>query len=203
MPMKLGTLAGLLAVTLAAPLLAEPMDPAKVEAAVAAAWPKLSPEMQARVDMDEVQALCTLYRNDPPADVAEKIVAAAQASVVYPADGALMGDWKVALKESNNGYGWRIGDDPKRLVGGNCYACHQLDRKEVAYGTLGPSLLGYGGGVPPTGERIREVYAKIYNSQTVLACSQMPRLGHNRYLSPEQIRDYVALLLDPASPVNK
>jgi sulfur-oxidizing protein SoxX len=31
----------------------------------------------------------------------------------------------------------------------------------------------------------------------------MPRFGHNKVLTPEQIKDYVAYLLDPASPVNK
>lgn len=187
----------------ALPAAADPLDPAKVEAAVAAAWAGTAPELMARVLMDETQALCTEYRDDPPAEVAERIVEMNRAAIVWPADGRLMGDWKVALKEANNGYGWRMGDDPKRVVGGNCYACHQLDAKEVAYGTLGPSLLGYGGGEVPDEARIREVYAKIYNSQAVLACSRMPRLGHNRYLTPEQVADYVALLLDPESPVNR
>jgi len=31
----------------------------------------------------------------------------------------------------------------------------------------------------------------------------MPRLGHSGTLSAEQIKDLVALLLDPASPVNR
>jgi sulfur-oxidizing protein SoxX len=31
----------------------------------------------------------------------------------------------------------------------------------------------------------------------------MPRFGHVEALKPEQIRDLVALLLDPESPVNK
>jgi sulfur-oxidizing protein SoxX len=31
----------------------------------------------------------------------------------------------------------------------------------------------------------------------------MPRFGHNGVLTEEQITDLVALLLDPASPVNR
>jgi sulfur-oxidizing protein SoxX len=31
----------------------------------------------------------------------------------------------------------------------------------------------------------------------------MPRFGHNGILSEQQIRDVVALLMDPASPVNQ
>ena len=31
----------------------------------------------------------------------------------------------------------------------------------------------------------------------------MPRFGHNGILTEEQIKDVVALLLDPQSPVNK
>jgi sulfur-oxidizing protein SoxX len=31
----------------------------------------------------------------------------------------------------------------------------------------------------------------------------MPRFGHNGILTDQQIRDVVALLLDPQSPVNK
>jgi sulfur-oxidizing protein SoxX len=49
----------------------------------------------------------------------------------------------------------------------------------------------------------RYVYGKIYDSQGFTACSQMPRFGHNGVLSEEQITHLVALLLDPASPVNR
>ena len=35
------------------------------------------------------------------------------------------------------------------------------------------------------------------------ACSTMPRFGHNGILTEQQMKDVVALLLDPESPVNK
>jgi len=47
------------------------------------------------------------------------------------------------------------------------------------------------------------VYGKIYNAKAYNLCSQMPRLGASGTLTPEQIKDLVALLLDPASPVNR
>jgi len=50
---------------------------------------------------------------------------------------------------------------------------------------------------------LRYTYGKIYNAEAYAACSNMPRFGHNKILTPEQISDVVALLLDPASPVNQ
>jgi len=200
---KIITASALLAAAWALPAQSGDVDPAKVEAVFQAAFKNLPPELQARVDQDETQRDCSLHRDNPPAELADAILAREQATIKYPEGGKLMGDWQVAMKEANNGYGWRMGDDPKRVVGGNCYACHQLDEKEVAYGNLGPSLLGYGKDREINDELIKATYDKIYNSQSVLACSQMPRLGKNGYLTPEQIADYVAMLLDPASPVNK
>jgi sulfur-oxidizing protein SoxX len=49
----------------------------------------------------------------------------------------------------------------------------------------------------------RYVYGKIYNAKAYSLCSQMPRFGHVGALSEQQIKDLVALLLDPGSPVNK
>ena len=61
------------------------------------------------------------------------------------ADGKLIGDWKSGEKLAQSGYGLRFTDYPARQAnGGNCYACHQITKAEVSYGTLGPSLLGYG-----------------------------------------------------------
>lgn len=174
-----------------------------VEAAVRASWPKLSPEMQALIDQDETLRACSLYRNQPPKPIADAIVAREKAAIVYPADGKFSGDWKAGEKGALSGYGFRMGDDPKRAAGGNCYACHQLAATEISYGTLGPSLLEYGNLKGNTPDAQKQAYERIYNPQAVLPCSNMPRFGHNKVLSPEQIKDYVAFLLDPASPVNK
>lgn len=204
------TLAALCAAVLAqpaahvAPARADDLvDPARVERAVAASWRNLPPELQARVDQDETMRLCSQYRNAPPAAVAEAIVAREKKTIVYPADGRFLGDWKKGEASALSGFGGRMGDDPKRANGGNCYACHQLAPTEISFGTLGPSLLGYGKLKGISAEAQREVFERIYNGQSALACSTMPRFGHNGFLTIEQIKDAVAFLLDPDSPVNK
>jgi L-cysteine S-thiosulfotransferase len=197
------TIIALAVLAVAAPAVAQEVDAARVEAAIAASWPGLSDDLQQRLVPDETLAACSEHRDMPPPDVADAILARERASIVYPADGVLMGDWQVGLKEANNGWGGRMrDDDPQRVNGGNCYACHQLAPDEVAYGNLGPSLTGYGaGGVDD--DFVKATYDKIYNSQAVLACSNMPRFGANGFLTPEQIRDFVAMLLHPDSPVNQ
>ena len=52
-------------------------------------------------------------------------------------------------------------------------------------------------------ETQRYAYGKIYNPDAYAACSNMPRFGHNGILTEQQIKDVTALLMDPASPVNK
>ncbi len=160
-----------------------------------------------RLQQDEAQKLCTQYRGQPPKPVAESIEAKEKSHIAYPADGKLMGDWKEGAKVFNNGFAYRIGhfipSNPKAVRGGNCYACHQGEAKEVAYGNLGPSLLHYGK-VRGTGDAVvRYTYEKIYNAKAYNACSQMPRLGHHGILSPKQIADLTAYLLSPESPINQ
>jgi L-cysteine S-thiosulfotransferase len=179
------------------------VSPDVLEKAVSQSWPKLPPELQARLEQDATARDCTTYHNNPPPKVAEAIMAREKASIVYPADGKFMGDWKAGEKGALSGYGFRMGDNPKIAAGGNCYACHQMTRAEISFGTLGPSLLGYGKAQGNTAATQKEIYEKIADSQAVLACSNMPRFGHNKVLTPEQIKDYVAYLLDPDSPVNK
>lgn len=164
----------------------------------------------ARLKQDDTLQACNLYRDNPPDKVAAEINAREKATIKYPESGKLMGDWKNGEKLYASGFGMRIGriepDPPARQKGGNggnCYACHAADPKEVAFGTLGPSLMHYGK-LRGTGEDIvKYTYEKIYNAQAFTACSQMPRMGHNGILRPEQIADIVAYLLSPESPVNK
>ena len=169
-----------------------------------ASWKKIPPEeYKARIDQDETQNACSLYRNQPPKDIADQIVAREKAAVVFPAGGKVIGDWKKGDKVAQNGRGGQFSDGPDTVNGGNCYACHQLDPKEVSFGTIGPSLTGYGKLKNFAPEAAKETYAKIYNSQAVIACSNMPRFGTHKFLTEEQIKDAVALLFDPESPVNK
>jgi len=201
--MKTVIAAALAALAVAAGAQADGVTRERLDAVVAAAFAGVTPELQGRLVQDETMAVCSEYRDSPPAEVADAILAREKANIRYPADGVLMGDWQVAMKEANNGYGWRMRDKPERVVGGNCYACHALAPEEVAYGNLGPSLTGYGKGRDIDDALIKATYEKIFNAQSVLACSQMPRFGATGFLTPEQVRDYVAMLLHPDSPVNK
>jgi len=156
---------------------------------------------------DEVQRLCSLYRDKVPPTIGEKIAAMSQASMRYPDSGKLLGDWREGQKLASTVTGGHVStiqpEPADRTRGGNCYACHALDPAEVAAGDLGPSLTHYGrvhGTSPAT---IKFVYDKIYNAQGSYPCSLMPRFGRNGWLTPEQVADSVAFLLDPKSPVNK
>jgi sulfur-oxidizing protein SoxX len=164
-------------------------------------------EWKARLAQDQTQAACSYYRNEPPPDMAVRIVSEAQASIRYPADGKLLGDWKNGATLAAISTGGHIGriqpDPPDRPRGGNCYACHALAPQEVAAGTLGPSLTNYLKLRGNSRGTVKAVYDKIYNAQAQYPCSLMPRFGHNGWLTPEQVADLVAFLLDAASPVNR
>jgi len=157
-----------------------------------------------RLDQDDTQRLCSQAAGKtPPRDVAERIEKQNLATIKYPADGKLLGDWKNGEKIAQDGRGKQYSDDPKGAVGGNCYACHQLAPQELAYGTIGPSLYRFGKLRGYTVETQRYAYGKIFNSEAFAACSTMPRFGHHGILSEQQIKDVTALLMDPASPVNQ
>ena len=157
-----------------------------------------------RLDQDEAQRLCS----KPPAvelakDAAARIEKDNLATIRYPADGKLLGDWKSGERIAQSGVGKQFSDDPKVPSGANCYACHQLSKAEISYGTIGPSLYHFGK-LRGTSDAIqRYAYGKIYNAQAFSACSNMPRFGHNGILTEQQMKDLTALLLDPNSPVNQ
>jgi len=157
-----------------------------------------------RLDQDDVQRLCSEVRPDRPLapDVAERITRAEAATLRYP-QGSLLGDWKSGEKIAQSGVGKQYSDDPNNPSGANCYACHQLAPAEVAYGTIGPSLYRFGATRGYTPEMQKYVYGKVYDPDAFAACSNMPRFGHMGILTEQQIKDVVALLMDPSSPVNK
>jgi len=157
-----------------------------------------------RLDQDDTQRLCSQAAGKtPPKDVADRIEKQNLATIKYPADGKLIGNWKNGEKIAQDGRGKQYSDDPAGPVGGNCYACHQLAPQELAYGTIGPSLYRFGKLRGYGVETQRYAYGKIFNSEAFAACSTMPRFGHNGILSEQQIKDVTALLMDPASPVNQ
>ncbi len=203
---KLATAAALLlAAAIASPAQDRPaVDSAKIDAMIVAAFPTAPADWRARLDQDETMKQCSMHHNLPPKAVGDAIVAREKARIEYPADGQLIGDWKKGETLAQSGYGLRFTDYPQRqAIGGNCYACHQLTKAEVSYGTIGPSLNNYGK-IRKFGEaETKAAYDKIYNAQASYPCSTMPRLGVNKVLTIEQIKDLVALVMSPDSPVNK
>ncbi|MCR6735069.1 MAG: sulfur oxidation c-type cytochrome SoxX [Afipia sp.] len=179
------------------------VDPAIVDAYVKSTFGSAPQEWQERIVPDETLKVCNKYHNNVPSAEADAITRRELAKVVYPADGNFLGDWKSGAKIANNGRGGQFSDPPGTVAGGNCYACHQMERKEVSFGTLGPSLTNYGKDRKFAPEEAKMAYTKIFDSQAVFACSNMPRFGANKVLSEQQIKDIIAFLFDPESPVNK
>lgn len=159
-----------------------------------------------RLNQDATQKLCsnpfTAY-SEKNAALREKLQAENQASIKYPADGKMMGDWKNGEKIAQSGRGLTWTDKADTVNGGNCYNCHQITKEELSYGTIGPSLYNYGKLRGNSEEIVKYTWGKIYNAKATNLCSLMPRAGAMGILSEAQIRDLVALLLDPESPVNK
>jgi sulfur-oxidizing protein SoxX len=158
-----------------------------------------------RLDQDAMQKACSEYPGGVgmPKELSAKLEKEQQALVRYPPDGKLLGDWKAGERIAQTGVGKQYSDDPQVPSGGNCYACHQLTKEEVSYGTIGPSLNNFAKLRGYTPEMQKYAYGKVYNSQAFSVCSSMPRFGHSNILTEQQMKDVTALLMDPNSPVNK
>ncbi len=164
-----------------------------------------------RLDQDEAQRLCSIPPGAQlPKDAAERLEKANFAAIRYPSDGKLMGDWKAGERVAQSGIGKQFSDDPKVPAGANCYACHQISKTEISFGTIGPSLYQYGklrGVSDPAAPAARPIveytWGKLWNAKATNACSDMPRFGHNKLLDEAQLKNLMALLLDPKSPVNQ
>lgn len=166
-----------------------------------------------RLEQDEANRLCgeAEVAGKPLDEKVAKAVEAAQLKTVkWPTDGKYLGDWKAGEKIAQSGRGLSWSDKAGDANGGNCYNCHQITKEEISFGTIGPSLYNYGklrGVTDPSSaaaqEMVKYTWGKMWNARGYSACSLMPRFGHNGVLDEKQIQDVMALLLDPASPVNK
>ena len=210
--MKRNHLTGALAVACVAPAILIGCATAPSDAEVnakAAAMLKASfvARGQAKLDrlaQDDTQKTCSEYTGKAlPKDAAERIEKANLAAIKWPADGKFLGDWKRGERIAQAGQGMQYSDDPKTPSGANCYACHQLAPQELSFGTIGPSLFHFGKSRGYTDEVRKYAYGKVYNAEGYSACTNMPRFGHMGILTEQQIKDVVALLMDPDSPVNK
>ncbi len=156
-----------------------------------------------RLDEDGLQALCNRSHNQPAKEIAERMERDQIEAIKYPADGKLMGDWQSGERIAQSGRGMSWSDGGAGASGGSCYNCHRIGPNETSFGTLGPSLHQFGKTRGSSPEIQRYAYGRIYNAKAFNLCSNMPRFGHSGTLTEQQIKDLVALLLDPDSPVNK
>ncbi len=155
-----------------------------------------------RMNQLDFQKECSAEK-DPPKKVMQAIEAAQLKTIRYPADGKYLGDWKEGEKIATSGKGLTWTDKTRFDNGGGCYNCHQLSHKEIAYGTIGPSLQDYGKVRGSSDEIVKYTWGKIYNAKAYNACSNMPRNGDAEILTEQQMKHLMAFLLDPESPVNK
>ncbi len=164
-----------------------------------------------RLNQDLGQKACSSPTGVAEA-VAKQIEMQNMATIKWPTGGQYFGDWVAGerLAQSGVGLAWNNTSTAPKDNGGNCYNCHQIDQKEISYGTIGPSLWNYGKirGVkdvtdPAVAPIIQYTWGKLYNSKAYTACSNMPRFGHMGILDEQQIRNLMSLLLDPRSPINQ
>lgn len=159
-----------------------------------------------RIDQDETQKFCSdpKFANSKQGEAMRvKIQKMNMDSIQQPTDGKYIGDWRNGEKIAQSGRGATWSDKADTTIGGGCYNCHQIDPKEISYGTIGPSLAGYAKLRGYSKEIVTYTWNRINNAKSYNACSNMPRIAHFKLLNEQQIQDVMALLLDPESPVNK
>jgi sulfur-oxidizing protein SoxX len=166
-----------------------------------------APALLKRLVQDRSQEICSKIGDARlTQEEAAEVVKLARASIQYPQSGKLLGDWKVGNQLAHDGAGDRIQGgvlEKRKENGGLCQNCHALAPGEINVGNVGPSLTGYGLQRGNSEAIAKLTYERIYNTWAYSPCSNMPRLGATRHLTPEQIADLVAFLIDPQSPVNR
>jgi sulfur-oxidizing protein SoxX len=207
-------LASIAAVTLLAACAGGPSEPTKEQVAevLKSSFSERGIAKLDRLNQSRLQEACSdaALAGKPLDDKTRATIEKAiQDSIPYPKDGKYLGDWKEGEKIAQNGRGLQFSDAANTVNGGNCYACHQLSHKELSFGNFGPSLYKYGvmrGVKDPSSKEseaiVKYTWAKIWNTHAFNACSHMPRFGDAGILTEQQVKDVMALLLDPNSHVN-
>ncbi|MFN9774257.1 MAG: sulfur oxidation c-type cytochrome SoxX [Burkholderiales bacterium] len=168
-----------------------------------------------RLNQDLANDACSdaaVTGKDVPEALAKRIEAENLKTIRAPSDGRYLGDFRrgETIAQSGRGMTWTDASTDPAANGGNCYNCHQLSKAEISYGTIGPSLYNYGKlrgvtdpGSPAAKAMLEYTWGKLWNTRAYNACSNMPRFGHGGLLNEQQLKDLMALLLDPKSPVNQ
>jgi sulfur-oxidizing protein SoxX len=159
-----------------------------------------------RIKQDAVNLECSrveMVGGDLAPEVRKRIESENMRTIKYPADGNFFGDWKAGERLAQSGRGSTYSDKAGDPNGGNCYNCHQISKEEISHGTLGPTLYQFGKLRGNSEAVLKYTWGKLYNAKAYNACTNMPRFGQQGILTEKQMKDLMALLLDPNSPVNK
>ena len=163
------------------------------------------------LELDAANRACSAAEGKPLDEKTARAIEAANLQTVKPpANGIYLGNWQEGERIAQNGRGMTWTDAAGSANGGSCYNCHQIGKSELSFGNIGPSLYNYGklrGVTDPAAAASKPIvdytWGKLYNAKAYNACSGMPRFGHAGILTEQQMRDVMALLLDPRSPVNQ
>ena len=167
---------GIVGAGCAAMTISDEQAAAKALAALKASFKDRGQAKVDRLDQDETQRMCSRYEEKAaPQEVAERVEREQLALIKYPADGRYLGDWKEGEKIAQRGTGMQFSDDPAIASGANCYACHQLTKAELSFGTIGPPLYNFGKLRGFTPEMQKYAFGKVYNSAAFAACSNTTR----------------------------
>jgi L-cysteine S-thiosulfotransferase len=189
-----------------APSAAQGPTNAQIVAALKSSFKETGSAKLDRLDQSELQRACSIASEsgkDLDPKVREALQTKALAAVKYPTDNKYLGDWKRGEAIAQSGRGLQFSDAANAVAGGNCYACHQVDKAEISHGNIGPTLWNYGKLRGTSEPILKYTWARIWNSHAFNACANMPRFGDAGILTEAQMKDVMALLLDPESPVNK
>lgn len=177
------------------------------EKMVASSYPGMPKSLTRRAVQDRAQQICSKVGGAQlTQEEAAEVIRLSRESIQYPASGKLADDWKTGARLAYAGQGGRIVGgklETAKENGALCSNCHALDPKEFNVGNIGPSLTGYGAQRGNAESIAKLTYERVYNAWAYSPCSNMPRLGANGHLTPEQIAHIVAYLIDPQSPVNR
>ncbi len=128
-----------------------------------------------RLQPDEANRLCSAadVAGKPLDEATVKAIEAAELKTVkMPSDGKFLGDWKEGERIAQSGRGLTWSDKADAANGGNCYNCHQMDKKEISFGNLGPSLYNYGklrGVTDPNAAASKAIVEYTWGLQRLLA----------------------------------
>src|SRR5690625_1385017 len=101
-------------------------DEAAVQAVLEASFTARNEAQLDRLEQSYMQKVCSkaeMTGEPVPQEAVERIQAEAKESIVFPADGEFLGDWREGEKIAQSGRGMQYSDKPGAPRGGNCFAC--------------------------------------------------------------------------------